>query len=155
MLNYVKGDLVKACLLGEVDAAAHQCNCFCRMGRGIAPQFAKAFPDLERVDSQTKRGDRDKMGGLTFIYDGVLIANLYGQYHWNALPVNTDYQALDTALWSFRSLIDAINLFSENKIETIGFPKLGCGLAGGDWSKVSQLIDSNFSDMKVFIYTLD
>lgn len=45
-LIYKKGDLVKACLNGEVDAAAHQCNCFCRMGRGIAPQFKKAYPEL-------------------------------------------------------------------------------------------------------------
>lgn len=32
---------------------------------------------------------------------------------------------------------------------------IGCGLAGGDWNIISELIDSIFSDYKVTIYKLD
>lgn len=39
-----------------IDAIAHGCNCFCKMGSGIARQIAKAFPVAAKVDRQTKPG---------------------------------------------------------------------------------------------------
>lgn len=47
-LIYKKGDLVKACLNGEVDAAAHQCNCFCRTGEGLHHNLRKLTQSFGR-----------------------------------------------------------------------------------------------------------
>jgi O-acetyl-ADP-ribose deacetylase (regulator of RNase III) len=36
----------------------------------------------------------------------------------------------------------------------IGIPKIGAGLAGGDWGRIEQIIDNiGFSDITTVIYT--
>jgi O-acetyl-ADP-ribose deacetylase (regulator of RNase III) len=48
------------------------------------------------------------------------------------------------------------NYLTENDfVGKIGFPKLGCGLAGGDWNFVSEIIKEVFYDQEVFVYELD
>lgn len=77
MLKYKKGCLIKAAKSGEVDVIAHQCNCFNNMGAGIAPQIKKAFPEAWHVDRNTIKGDRGKLGSLSWAYsDGVTVFNL-------------------------------------------------------------------------------
>jgi O-acetyl-ADP-ribose deacetylase (regulator of RNase III) len=41
---------------------------------------------------------------------------------------------------------DKIN--ADFKGEHLGIPRIGCGLAGGDWEKVKELINQYLSDMK-------
>lgn len=152
MIKYKKGDLIAAAKNGEVNVIAHQCNCFCNMGRGIAPLIAKAFPSAEKADNDTRKGDEYKLGTYSVAYDaeyGVYIFNLYGQYgHWKRSDgkINTDYEALRRAL---RGMADLV--FEEDKI---GLPKVGCGLGGGDWSIVSAIIDEELGEFDVTIYEL-
>ncbi len=120
----------------ELDAYAHQANCFCRMGRGIAPLLAKANPDVRKADNETIEGCNMKMGtfsvakteGFPFLY------NVYGQYHWHkwkeAPNRNTCYTSLAEGLEKVKG-----NMTYYNKT-SLGLPLIGCGLAGGDWEGV-------------------
>jgi hypothetical protein len=36
----------------------------------------------------------------------------------------------------------------------INIPKIGCGLAGGSWDIVSDIIDDVFKDKEITVYTL-
>ena len=54
-IKIVKGDMIESMLKGELDAYGQQCNCFCRMGRGIAPLLAKANPEVLEVDKARRR----------------------------------------------------------------------------------------------------
>ncbi len=47
-VKIIKGDMVASYLNNELDAYAHQCNCFKRFGRGIAPLIGKACPEAKR-----------------------------------------------------------------------------------------------------------
>ena len=156
MLKEKTGDLIKAALNGEVNVIAHCCNCFNNMGAGIAPQIAKNFPKAKEVDSLTEKGLKDKLGRFTLAYDkGVYIYNLYGQYgFWerNVGKIDLNYYYLTKALEGMRIRHD---LISNNEPSLkIGFPLIGCGLAGGDWSVVSQIIETIFEDHDVTIYKL-
>lgn len=44
--------------------------------------------------------------------------------------------------------------FKEEGIKTVALPKIGCGLAGGDWEKVSKIIKTTLKDVKVKVYYL-
>ncbi len=46
MIKIAKGDMIKSMLDKELDTHGQQYNCFCRMGRGIAPLLAKANPEV-------------------------------------------------------------------------------------------------------------
>ena len=154
----IKGNLLDAFDRGDVDVIAHQCNCFCNMGSGIAPQIAKRYPGAEAVDSATIKGDSDKLGTFTCaivsrnvngetIDDGI-VYNLYGQYGYGGAGVNTKYESLKRAMQKMQQ-----DLKDENNEGIIGLPLIGCGLGGGDWEVVSKIINEVFTN-EVHIYVL-
>ena len=153
MLKYKKGDLIEAAKSGEVNTIAHQCNCFNNMGAGIAPQIKKAFPEAWLADNATEKGDKGKFGRLSYAVSGnVLIFNLYGQYGWwrqKDGSINTDYGMLRKSLEQMSRM-----LYSKRDKAKIGLPRIGCGLGGGDWGIVSQIIEEELSDFDVTIYDL-
>lgn len=151
-LKYKVGDLLTAAKTGEVGAIAHQCNCYCTMGAGIAPQIKKAFPEACAADLETMKGDKSKLGGFTVSYVSTpVVYNLYGQYHYGG-GVDTDYDALYRALLGMGR-----DMNNYSNLKTIGLPKLGSGLAGGCWVTIEGLIkDTLISQcgLDVTIYVL-
>lgn len=152
-MKYKRGDLIKAALSGEVNVIAHQCNCFNNMGRGIAPLIKKAFPEAWLADNATCKGDKDKLGRLSYTKSsGVLIFNLYGQYGWwkrGDGEINTDYAMLRKSLDQMSRM-----LWKDRDFVKIGLPKIGCGLGGGDWNVVSKIIEEELKDFDVTVYEL-
>lgn len=153
-LTYKKGCLIAALKNREVEAIAHQANCFCVMKSGIAPLIADEWPDVRKVDNLTAKGDKDKMGHFTFakVPEGKIF-NIYGQYHWNRRDAGygTSYEHLGMGLSS------VADFMVNNKIQTLGLPRIGCGLAGGDWGIVEHLIKHHFAhtDIEVTVYELE
>ena len=154
----IKGNLLDAFDRGDVDVIAHQCNCFCNMGSGIAPQIAKRYPSARIADNATAKGDSGKLGTFTRaiisrtvygygIKEG-LVYNLYGQYGYGGEGVNTKYESLKQAMQKMQQ-----QLKNENDEGIIGMPLIGCGLGGGDWEVVSKIINEVFSN-EVHIYVL-
>lgn len=142
---------------GEIEALGHQANCMNTMKSGFAKQLGALYPEAVKADQATIKGDRSKLGTLTWVFVDVprhapgAIFNLYGQYDYGREPgkVYTDIEALDSALYCMRQCINSIG------IEHIGFPKLGAGLGKGDWPSIEALIESHFGDLNVTIYEKD
>ncbi len=166
MLKYKVGNLIEAAKKEEVGVIAHQCNCFCAMGAGIAPQIAEAFPEAEEADNATVRGDETKMGTFSHAWSEewyLDIYNLYGQYKTSNIGMATDYTALRTALRAMANdkdnLKDWINYEQQdnNDYSTVkfGLPKIGAGLGRGDWTVISKIIEEELNEFDVTIYVLD
>jgi O-acetyl-ADP-ribose deacetylase (regulator of RNase III) len=159
-LSYVIGDLLEASRNGEVDAIAHSCNCFCTMKSGIAPQIAKEYPAAEEVDKLTKRGDKDKLGTLTYVFRHIrpyLVFNLYTQFRYGKTGVHVNYAALDQSLHLMNEQIILHNstaLRPYDRILKVGMPMISCGLAGGDWGIVSGLIERNINAAVPVVFKL-
>ena len=156
MIYKVKS-LITAAQELEVNVIGHQANCFCLMGSGIAPLIAAAFPDAEKADNETFAGNRNKLGDFTVgehLVVGALeeeyiqIYNLYGQYGYGREKVDTNYIALRHAIRRMAQNLDP-------HYARIGLPKLGCGLGGGDWAIVSEIIEDELDNFDVTIYVLD
>ena len=136
-MNIIKGDLIKLALKGRFDVIIHGCNCFNTMGAGIALQIKNNFNEAYIKDLETKRGDFLKMGKYTSAIVKVkekdlVIVNGYTQYRYGGKERNVDYDAV-------RHLFGLIkNDFNGKKI---AFPKIGCGLAGGDWNIISNIVN--------------
>lgn len=159
MVRIIKGDMVKHLQSEEyLDVYAHQCNCFCRMGRGIAPQLAKAVVGLREADNATVIGDRNKMGSMSYARytNGVIVCNLYAQYHWQKYP--EDETGRNTCYVSLEKCLDKLKKRMLNSnLKTLGLPLIGCGLAGGDWDGVVYpMIEKIFkgSGIEVIIFKL-
>jgi len=142
MIKYVKGNAISMFMAGQFDAFAHGCNCFCRMGRGIALEVKNRMPEMYVADRATLEGDRDKLG--TFSYHDFPYGrgiNVYSQYTWN------DKRDM-LKLWAVEDAFKAtFEWMVANGKTTIVIPKIGAGLARGDmsekqaWELVSGLID--------------
>lgn len=145
MIKYKKGCLIKGALEGEITAVAHQCNCFCNMGRGIAPQIKRAFPEAWEAGKATGKGDRGKLGSYSLAEsDGVYIFNLYGQYEYGSGKRQTSYEHLRKAMVKTASIC--------HKDAKIGLPKIGAGLGGGDWAVIEEIINDVFDGYDVTVY---
>lgn len=153
-----KGNLLDAFDRGDVDVIAHQCNCFCNMGSGIAPQIAKRYPAARAADNATVKGDANKLGDFTraiiprtvcgYGIKVGIVYNLYGQYRYGGNGVNTKYDRLKQAMQKMQQ-----QLKDECDEGIIGLPLIGCGLGGGDWEVVSKIINEVFTN-EVHIYAL-
>jgi O-acetyl-ADP-ribose deacetylase (regulator of RNase III) len=145
--NEVKGDLIELAKAGEFDVIAHGCNCFCVMGRGVAPQMATAFGcNRFRMEDKNTAGDINKLGQIDYDWvhldsgKGLYVVNVYSQYTPNVALKPLDYEALTLGLRK-------INHIFEGK--HIGLPQIGAGLAGGDWTRIKQIIQTELRDMDV------
>jgi O-acetyl-ADP-ribose deacetylase (regulator of RNase III) len=140
-MNIVSGDLIELAKRGEFDVIVQGCNCQCRMGRGIALTIKQQFPEALAADYETTIGDRSKLGNFTtaHIYrDGwdFEIVNGYTQFHWEGEGVLADYDAI-------RSVFRQVKQQFGGK--QIGYPKLGAGLARGDWSIIARIIEEELA----------
>jgi O-acetyl-ADP-ribose deacetylase (regulator of RNase III) len=137
-MKTIKGNLVKAAKRGDFDVIIHGCNCFCQMGAGIAKQIKETFPRAYEADLKTKPGDRDKLGTCTVAeYEKVHIVNAYTQFRYGN-PKRCQYADYD----AIRSCLTWVKQKYSTLI--IGMPQIGCGLAGGDWYVVEQIINEVF-----------
>ena len=137
-MNIIKGDLLQLALAGEFDVIVHGCNCQCAMGKGIALSIKRLFPEAYDADLKTAKADRTKLG----TYSTALIqresvqftiVNAYTQFHWRGDGVLADYDAIRTAFEKVGQQFAG---------KRIGYPKIGAGLARGDWTIIAAIIDS-------------
>jgi O-acetyl-ADP-ribose deacetylase (regulator of RNase III) len=136
-MKKLQGDLIKLALNGEFDLIVHGCNCFCTMGAGIAKGIKLQFPEAYAADLDTRYGDKDKLGTVSWAkakaYKGELIVvNAYTQYEFQGQSPLVDYDAIRTSFAQIKDKFPGLR---------IGYPLIGSGLAGGDWEKISQIIE--------------
>lgn len=134
-MNYVKGDLIEIAKQGNFDVIIHGCNCFNIMGAGIAKTIKKNWPEAYEEDCKTVKGDKNKLGTYTsVIVDNLIIVNAYTQFHYGK---KQDYESNYKAI---KSVFKKIK--TDFKGKKIGFPKIGAGLAGGEWNIISDIINN-------------
>lgn len=147
MIELTRGDILRA----DVEALVNTVNCVGVMGRGIALQFRKAFPEnfsayraaCERGEVQPGRMMVYDLGRLT---NPRLVINFPTKRHWKGKSRMEDVESgLDALVQEVRS----------RGIRSIAVPPLGCGLGGLDWREVRPRIEAAFQDLpavKVLLY---
>ena len=142
-----KGDILNA----DAQALVNTVNCVGVMGRGIALQFKKKFPDNFSAYKKICDANELKLGQV-FIYDmGQMfnpryIVNFPTKGHWRSKSKLADVEA---------GLACLVREIEARKITSIAIPPLGCGLGGLDWVEVKPMIESAFhklADVKVLIF---
>jgi len=140
-MKVTEGDLIKKAKEGEFDLIAHGCNCFCIMGAGIAEGIRSEFPEAFDADQTTTKGSKEKLGTCSFAKierEGInlIVVNAYTQFDYRGRVVKVDYDAVRLCMKWIKENFEG---------KRIGLPKIGAGLAGGDWEKISQIIDEELT----------
>lgn len=144
-LKYIDGDIIK--LSKDFEVICHGCNCFCNMGTGLAKQIKIKYPEAYKADLTTRKGDKKKLGSCSYHdYGGFVVINAYTQYFYGGNKVNADYNAI-------RKCMKWIKNTYSGKI--IGLPKIGAGLAKGDWNIIEEIIIEELKDEDVTIINFE
>ncbi len=147
MISTLKGNLIQA----DADALVNTVNCEGFMGKGIALQFKKAFPENFTAYARACRAGEVQPGRMFVFRTGSMInpryiINFPTKRRWREKSRIEDIQSgLTTLVSEVRRL----------KISSIAIPPLGCGLGGLDWGEVKPLIIRSFSDLSevhVFLF---
>ncbi len=139
MITMTKGNMLTA----DVEALVNTVNCVGHMGKGIALQFKKAFP--ENYEAYRKAcAAKEVQPGSMFIYEtGTMltpryIINFPTKRHWRG---NSRYEDIESGLKALVADIQRLDIHS------VAIPPLGCGLGGLDWQRVYAMIASAFSSV--------
>ena len=147
----IDGDLIELAKQFYFDVIAHGCNCHSTMGAGIAPQMAKAF-GCDRFVMERIGSDVNKLGNIDYQTINVnenelAVVNAYTQFNYGRNHADGDAKPL-----SYEALtlcMKKINVLFAGK--HIGLPKIGAGLAGGDWERIKFIIQRELVDCQVTV----
>ncbi|MBU1344233.1 MAG: macro domain-containing protein [Proteobacteria bacterium] len=136
-MKILKGDLIQLAQTGRFDIIVHGCNCFCSMGAGIAKLIRDNFPEAYQADLKTGMGEKEKLGTYSLAYiekNGKIftIVNGYTQYDFSGHGVLVDYDAVQKLFSRIKKNFATLR---------IAYPKIGAGLAKGDWDVISCIIN--------------
>ena len=139
-IDYRTGDLLDA----DAEALVNTVNCVGVMGKGIALQFKKRFPDNFKGYSIACERDEVRPGQM-FVFDtGRLdgkpryIINFPTKGHWRSRSRLADVEA---------GLADLADQIRKREIRSIAMPALGCGHGGLEWEKVRPLIERKLGEL--------
>jgi O-acetyl-ADP-ribose deacetylase (regulator of RNase III) len=140
-MKKIHGNLIDLAEQGKFDVIIQGCNCWNVQSAGLAKEIKKRYPQAYEADLQTRKGDVSKLG--TYSHSLVIsnvnsdieftIINAYTQYkYWGSSP-NINYKAVQSVMKLIKKD------FSGKKI---GYPLIGAGLAGGNWTILENIINS-------------
>lgn len=139
------GDLIKLAKQNMFDAIVHGCNCKKNWGKGLALDMKSSFPKAFLTDQNSI----PKLGEISINddYECCDIINAYTQIYpgskgWGKDSDFNRYEAIKSC---------AIEINNNYKEKIVGFPLIGCGLAGLKWSKVKKILKDELSDCYVVI----
>lgn len=147
MFKIVTGNILEA----DVEALVNTVNTVGVMGKGIALQFKKAYPEMMAAYERACRSGELQPGRM-HVYDfGRMfnpryIINFPTKRHWRGKSKLADIRAGLDAL---------VNELEQRGIRSVAIPPLGCGHGGLQWSEVLPLIKKaleGVSDVETLVY---
>ena len=147
MVEIRRGNVLEA----ETEALVNTVNCVGFMGKGIALQFKKAYPENFKAYQRAVRTKQVRPGRM-FVFETNsmfkprYIINFPTKTHWRGKSRIEDITSGSKAL---------VEEVKGRNISSIAIPPLGCGLGGLDWQVVRPIIEEAFNevpDVQVLLY---
>ncbi len=147
MIKYIVGDVLES----NANVIAHGVNCVGGFGSGVAGQIANKYPLVRDYYLDQFENIGWKLGDVQYVplAQDKLFANCATQKEYYPRDKrNCDYEAV-------AKVMEELNRFCRLNKFTLAIPKIGAGLAGGDWVIIETIINRTFGDQEVLVYTLD
>lgn len=166
-IHYIIGD---ATLPIETEAEnrliVHCCNSLGAWGAGFVVPLGKRYP---KAKERYKKFIEENKGisilgevNEVKVADNIYVENLIGQsflYKKANGEIPCNYVAIETGFRNIiRKWLSYYEVFHNEKQNfSIHMPRIGCGLAGGDWKTIEEIIQRTFvdiADVDVYVYDL-
>lgn len=140
MIIYKTGDLFTE----DCEVIVNTVNCVGVMGRGIALQFKKTYPENFKVYAAACKRKEVEPGQMFVFETGRLmnpryIINFPTKRHWRGKSRMEDIES---------GLVALADEVRARGIRSIALPPLGAGLGGLDWNQVRRRVEAALSDLE-------
>ncbi len=147
MIKYLTGDILDS----KAEALVNTVNTLGVMGKGIALQFKKAYPNNFKSYNQACKDKQLEIGKLFVTKDRnvnsgeKIIINFPTKKNWRK---PSEYEYIE------KGLQDLLNIIEVYNIKSIAIPPLGAGNGGLEWQKVKSIISKYLGplDVEVLVY---
>ena len=156
-IRYVVGDATNP-PPGRV-VVTHVCNDIGAWGRGFVMAISKRWGNIpkERYTSWRQSGTENGivfgLGKVQFVDvgGGVTVANIIGQE-----GVKRNRGKPPVRYTAIREGLEAVAEFAVQEGASVHMPRIGCGLAGGNWNVVGHMVQASLADRGIatFVYDL-
>ena len=158
-INYCEGDATLPHGDGN-KIIAHVCNSAGTWGKGfvlaISRQFGGApkarFQDWKKMRGTNSDEEQFALGAVQFIRvaESTWVANMIGQdgVQRKNSPPPVDYSAIRTAL-------TRVAVVAEDRKASVHMPRIGTGLAGGEWALIETIIKETLVAAKISVRVYD
>jgi O-acetyl-ADP-ribose deacetylase (regulator of RNase III) len=155
-VEYKTGDLFDYESSGPI--LGHGVNCEGYMGKGIALEFRKRFPQMYSwYKAQCLAGNLEP--GHFYEYtrysDGYLEENYYTIFNLATQDRSGAHAKLD---YIYKSLNSALVYCHHTGYQQLSIPRIGCGIGGLDWREVKPVIErvaEIVPDVQLSVWTLE
>ncbi|MFF1485374.1 macro domain-containing protein [Streptomyces sp. NPDC058319] len=153
--RYVRGDATAPRAAGP-KVIAHVCNDRGGWGRGFVLALSRRWPEPEAAYRAWYRDRADNdfaLGAVQLVRTGpdLWVANMIGQHgvrRGGGKGVPVRYEAIDTAL-------DRLAGHAAALAASVHMPRIGCGLAGGDWDRIEPLAEARLLRRRIPVTVYD
>lgn len=134
----------------ELRFIAHGVNAQDVIGSGVAKVLYEKYPEVKKryheYCSSVEIGRRlGSICSTTIQKDGKVIFNMFTQF---------EYGYDGKRYVNYAAIVQCFTkIVNQGTVKVLAIPKIGCGLAGGDWEIVKQLINDVTQDkLEVWVY---
>ena len=140
MIRYIEGDIFKS----PAQVLVNTVNTVGVMGKGIALEFKKRYPDMFQAYRDLCERRRLKTGSLMLYYE---------PDHWILLfPTKENWRNPSRMEYIEAGLAKFCRMYAEKGINSVAFPRLGCGNGELSWSDVQPVMEKYLKDLPIDIY---
>lgn len=140
MIRYIEGNILKS----PAQVLVNTVNTVGVMGKGIALEFKKCYPDMFQAYRDICDKRKLKIGSLMLCYE---------PDHWILLfPTKEHWRNPSRLEYIEAGLAKFCRTYAEKGITSVAFPRLGCGNGELDWSEVRPIMEKYLQDLPIDIF---
>lgn len=148
MIQYITGNILES----KAEALVNTVNTIGIMGKGIALQFKKAYPNNYKAYQYACKRDEVKVGKMFVTTDSNITS---GEKIIINFPTKTNWRKPSEYQYIENGLDDLVEIINTKQIKSIAIPPLGAGNGGLNWEKVRKIIEQKLEHLPIDIFVYE
>jgi Predicted phosphatase homologous to the C-terminal domain of histone macroH2A1 len=148
MIQYITGNILDS----NAQALVNTVNTIGIMGKGIALQFRKAYPNNYKAYEKACKNNDIRVGKMFVTLDSNITS---GEKLIINFPTKTDWRKPSEYKYIEEGLENLVEIINSKQIRSIAIPPLGAGNGGLKWEKVKKIMEQKLAHLDVDIYVYE
>ena len=152
-IEYIKGNAFDT----EAPYILHGCNSQGAMGSGFAAGVRAIYPQNVDVYQARHAASPLKLGEVIEVDCGkhIMLNGITQEFYGGDGKMYVSYEAVADVIREVNHIVKQRGVHQVTPMVRVAMPKIGSGLAGGDWEIIEQLIEDNSPNFQPIVYVID